>query len=549
MRVLTFLVDLSLNDSLLDPGLFFGQLDENAGQAGLHDASVPVSEDGLNLRPDSFAESWSSFETFLDMQSAPHGQSQSQISASNDASPLDGWSWGAQPHQYPERSASSSNLDLQQRPMHSSAGRRGLPRRKSRYLMSSSEGTTTPVHIPNASGLDPMQRWQESPPEDEPASMTAIMNAMEGTQVPPAATRHSSRRRSSTPFKNYRRPRSLTSGDSSASSTDSAWSSAGTSPKSSKHRPSRAAVSKNKKTDEKPRIFCCTFCCDRFRTRYEWVRHEKSLHLSLETWYCAPLGPSVFSPVTGREHCVYCNEVEPSPEHLDTHNYLACQNASKEFRSFRRKDHLVQHLRHTHKIQEIPLLDDWKFETKNITSRCGFCDTRLETWDTRIEHLARHFRQGSTMKDWKGDHDFPPAITAQLKNAYPPYLLGWESASVLPFSATSSDVRDQYAGVMSTTLQDEQEPTSSEPVNRGTNKLEFHNFLTVFTRHLSKYARKQMELGIIPTDEMFQQESRKVLFDGEDAFDQTIADNPDWLSAFRRMHCEKEEQSESRNKN
>lgn len=237
--------------------------------------------------------------------------------------------------------------------------------------------------------------------------------------------------------------------------------------------------------------------------------------------------------------------MDPSAEHLDTHNYLACQNASKESRSFRRKDHLVQHLRHTHKIQEIPLLDDWKFETKNITSRCGFCDTFLETWDARIEHLARHFRQGSVMKDWKGEHEFPPAIAAQLKNAYPPYLLGWESESILPFSATSSDVRDQYAHVMSkSTLQDQEETkglASTAPVARDPNKLEFHNFLTIFTRHLSKYARTQMENGVFPTDEMFQQESRRVLFDSEDAWDQTIADNPDWLSAFRRLHCETDE--------
>ncbi|KAJ6171170.1 hypothetical protein N7470_000237 [Penicillium chermesinum] len=505
--------DLSLNDSIFEPGLCLGQLVDDGSQNLFNDEDVysfmPLSVNGTALAPDSlqFGESWSSIEGLSDMQATAHVQNQNQMFTSNYASPLDNWSWRTQPPLDSEVTP-SSNLDLQQRPMHSSAGRRGLPRRKSRYLISS-EGSTTPVYIPNSSGLDPMQRWQESPPEDEPASMTAIMNAMEETTASHTAS-DKSKVRSSSAFRNYRRARSFTSGGSSASSTDSAWSSAGTSPRSSKHRPARAAVSKNKKTDV--------------------------LHLSLETWYCAPLGPSVFSPVTGKEHCVYCNEMEPSQEHLDTHNYRACQNASKEFRSFRRKDHLVQHLRHTHKIQEVPLLDDWKFETKNIPSRCGFCDTILDTWDARIEHLARHFRQGSTMKDWKGDHEFPPAITAQLKNAYPPYLLGWESESILPFSATSSDVRDQYAHVMSkTTLQDEQEstePASSGPVNRDPTKLEFHNFLAVFTRHLSKYARKQMELGIIPTDEMFQQESRKVLFDSEDAWDQTIADNPDWLSAF-----------------
>lgn len=61
-------------------------------------------------------------------------------------------------------------------------------------------------------------------------------------------------------------------------------------------------------------------------------------------------------------------------------------------------------------------------------------------------------------------------------------------------------------------------------------------FLDVFTRHLSQYARKQMEVGVVPTDEMFQKEARRVLFDSEDAWDQTVADNKDWLASFRQLH-------------
>lgn len=34
--------------------------------------------------------------------------------------------------------------------------------------------------------------------------------------------------------------------------------------------------------DEGPRLFQCTFCTDRFKSKYDWSRHEKSLHLSLE---------------------------------------------------------------------------------------------------------------------------------------------------------------------------------------------------------------------------------------------------------------------------
>lgn len=52
--------------------------------------------------------------------------------------------------------------------------------------------------------------------------------------------------------------------------------------------------------------------------------------------------------------------------------------------------------------------------------------------------------------------------------------------------------------------------------------------------HLARFARQQMMLGIVPTDEMFQRESRRVLYhDADDAWNQTVADDPDWLGDFR----------------
>ncbi|KAJ5481609.1 hypothetical protein N7475_000421 [Penicillium sp. IBT 31633x] len=62
-------------------------------------------------------------------------------------------------------------------------------------------------------------------------------------------------------------------------------------------------------------------------------------------------------------------------------------------------------------------------------------------------------------------------------------------------------------------------------------------FAEILTRHLSRYARQQISQRIIPTDEIFQRESRRVLYDSEDAWDQTIADNPQWISAFRKENC------------
>lgn len=44
-----------------------------------------------------------------------------------------------------------------------------------------------------------------------------------------------------------------------------------------------------------------------------------------------------------------------------------------------------------------------------------------------------------------------------------------------------------------------------------------------------------MLAGIIPTDEMLQRESRRVLYlDGDDDWNQTVADDPEWIHDFRQ---------------
>ncbi|KAL3495117.1 hypothetical protein BJX62DRAFT_222866 [Aspergillus germanicus] len=282
----------------------------------------------------------------------------------------------------------------------------------------------------------------------------------------------------------------------------------------------------------------------RFKNRYDWVRHEKSLHLNLETWLCAPHGGAPISPLTGRRHCAYCHCLEPSVEHLDQHNYEACLDRGP---TFRRKDHLVQHLRLAHSLETMPLIDDWKTTVPAVTSRCGFCNHRLSSWDDRIEHLASHFRKGSAMDEWQGDHDFPPLIAAKVTNALPPYLIGSESKTMVPFSATSSNVKDHFAQISTragdwagdeTIRQNKAATLASSLPQPCAQDTPLSTFTEILTRHLGRYARQQMSLGVVPTDEMFQEESRQLLYDSRDSWNQTIADNPEWLSAFRSHHCQ-----------
>ncbi|KAI8304979.1 hypothetical protein K4K61_005726 [Colletotrichum sp. SAR11_59] len=108
-----------------------------------------------------------------------------------------------------------------------------------------------------------------------------------------------------------------------------------------------------------------------------------------------------------------------------------------EDRTFYRKDHLRQHLKLVHGSNQMTrLMDKWKVVKNNISSACGFCGAKLETWAERGDHLADHFKNGSTMTDWQGDWGFEPAVMEMLDNAMPPYLIRFESFSALPFTAS-----------------------------------------------------------------------------------------------------------------
>lgn len=172
----------------------------------------------------------------------------------------------------------------------------------------------------------------------------------------------------------------------------------------------------------------------------------------------------------------------------------------------------------------------------------------MNNWDERVDHIAEHFRKGSTMRDWRGEHGFPPEIAERVTNALPPYLIGSESQSMIPFSATNVHVRDHFAqissranwneeGNRSANCEKTQVAAPAETPNDSISRSELSSFTEILTLHLSHYAQRQMTSGVIPTDEMFQQEARRVLYDSEDSWNQTIADNPEWLSAFRNLHC------------
>lgn len=298
---------------------------------------------------------------------------------------------------------------------------------------------------PALESMNPLQRWQNSPPENEPASVTAIARAVTASSSSAVSSGLNS------PFSlNYTDDgsgRSLCN-QSSASSLGTSQSSNGSKGSAYSHgsrnswgsfgsgvlggrgrrrRRRRAAPTQPKEAGSSLttplKTFQCTFCTETFRTKHDWQRHEKSLHLSLERWVCAPDDARAINPENGILSCVFCGLENPDEDHIESHNHSACQERTLEERTFYRKDHLNQHLRLVHNVKFMDwAMKQWKVATPEIRSRCGFCGIIMDTWTIRVDHLADHFKTGYSMADWKGDWGFDVPVLDMVENSIPPCM-------------------------------------------------------------------------------------------------------------------------------
>ncbi|KAI9672088.1 MAG: hypothetical protein M1831_001901 [Alyxoria varia] len=461
------------------------------------------------------------------------------------------------------------------------------------------------------SDLTPFERWKESPPEHEPASVSAIARAMADTEYKPE---HDSGNSSHTPsyaehkrrssaggsgLHNFRTPSStsieIQSGISSTSfgsTSRSHGSSQGSSLQSfvkrnsrrrhnrkragtpiakllgSRHSQSGSIHSDGAKSSTHTRPFHCTFCTDTFQTKYDWQRHEKSLHLSLERWICAPEGPLTLNSAGGGTLCAYCGVANPSADHAETsHDHSTCFDKGLASRTFHRKDHLRQHLRLVHSVTKLPQHSDgWKTTrigngvNGGVKSRCGFCSAQLESWDERATHLAGHFRAGATMAQWNGSWGFDPEVEACVTQAIPPYLIAHESRTPLPFAAGKTGREQEMSNYMQElrsgscqkagvphNLSQPQPPlphhdeallgTASDVPNEQNDSTGPGDFYVLFSQALAQRISKIQHTGSAQkrpiTDAMIQEEARDLTFGSKDDWNQTEADIPAWLSWFK----------------
>lgn len=379
--------------------------------------------------------------------------------------------------------------------------------------------------------MGPLDRWRNSPPEEEPAPWHAIEQAVGRAALSggaePAYLRTAPLDGGSSSGGGILPSDSASSIDFSSRSHSSNSSvhsySSGSVPslhtlggrsgsKGRRRRNSNRAHRRPSKYPEKSdkRIYQCTFCTDTFRSKYDWTRHEGTLHLTLERWICMPHGPLHREPTETFSTCVFCDEVDPSPAHLEAHDASKCVAKPQPARTFYRKDHFRQHLRLSHDVYEVrPSMKNWASKVTHMKSRCGFCKETFTLWSDRNDHLARHFRAGALMKDWNGCRGLEPAVALLVENAMPPYLIGCENKNFEPFSAS------RKAG----------QASADRP-----------SLPTVFellTARLGDFVRVCKADGVSVTDDMLQREARLMIYDDDDPWNQTPADNPSWLSLFK----------------
>ncbi|KAE8136420.1 hypothetical protein BDV38DRAFT_293837 [Aspergillus pseudotamarii] len=393
---------------------------------------------------------------------------------------------------------------------------------------------TPQAHHTDNSLLSPLERWQNSPPESEPAATSDILRALEdipytsdGGVTYPAHRDTVSSNSSSASFvvgvpsiSSYEHSQSsgsdISFNRSNRTSQRPPTPSINTRPRHRRRRkPPHPNEAWNKRKSKSQRPYQCTFCSDTFNTKYDWQRHEKALHLPVDRWICAPQGGLI--EVDGTHFCVFCQAPDVDFNHLEIHGYLACREKSSEQRTFTRKDHLRQHLRLTHNVDYHASMEQWRDSLTRIKSRCGFCEARFETWPERVDHVADHFKKGADMIQWKGCWGFEPGITKLVENAMPPYLVGHERQTMDPWKTT-----DALA-----TGGNEVLPFINDIPNALSRYVNLRRDLIV-------YIREQAAVGNHVTDEMVQDKARAIAYGSNDPFDQTYADNPKWVTSLRQ---------------
>lgn len=257
------------------------------------------------------------------------------------------------------------------------------------------------------SGFTPLDRWRNSPPEDDHVTPQTIAAAVasSGSNSPWSDLVASPW---SPSFPDSWQPSDMSSQGDSASTSQSSVSSF------LSHQSASRAFSRQQSRRVKTRAakvqYECTFCRQSFKKKHDWARHERAVHMpELDTYTCSSPLQMMENMQTWRfgqpePECSLCGHPSPDQDHLAAHDFESCAERPVSQRTFSRKDHFWQHLSKYHGCRkwegwELDL-NLWRKQHDTFQSYCGFCNATMGSWTARLSHLAEHFKSGLTMENW-----------------------------------------------------------------------------------------------------------------------------------------------------
>ncbi|KAH7144545.1 hypothetical protein B0J13DRAFT_555470 [Dactylonectria estremocensis] len=179
----------------------------------------------------------------------------------------------------------------------------------------------------------------------------------------------------------------------------------------------------------------------------------------------------------------------------------------------------------------------WFSSMDMVNSRCGFCNVPMTTWAERQKHLASHFKQGTSMKEWKGDRGFDAHIDDLVENDMPAFMIGEQHDTMEPFSASQASHvtgrTDLDVSHLTTELtflnQNTLESGAPSPIPQAT----AHSYRQVESLLLA-FVSEELSRGRVPTDGQLRTKTSEIMYGPGNAWDQTWADNLQWLGLFKK---------------
>lgn len=287
----------------------------------------------------------------------------------------------------------------------------------------------------------PLDAYLASSITDEPAQLSQIEAALASTDNLDPVDQGSRRRQLGKLFTHQYRSKHLQRRDpQSVASSRSSVATASTISSLSSYRSDMSSASRGRRrgrkrfaastkpsdVDAPKHGFYCTFCWKSFKNKYEWKRHESTVHIPHHSWVCCLSR----SPVVGS--CPFCGIPNPSFAHIESHDYLTCLEKPEESRTFYRKDQFFKHIINTH-CRGRPEDDNGAMEPTEPASEqwlqllsaawykkmpplrdddpnlhCGFCGLWFHEWSHRCEHIAEHYAKTQGIKGSYGKLDWWP---------------------------------------------------------------------------------------------------------------------------------------------